>query len=114
MFGREIRSQRLVATRYEPPYLVSFKAVVPVIGDLIGGFTLESVDGGTRLSRWAELNAGGIRGAIGSILAPLVRRSWATELSNLKRLIEAQTDSTLEPELGHSTLDQTGEALEGV
>ena len=75
MFGREIRSQRLVATRYEPPYLVSFKAVVPVIGDLIGGFTLESVDGGTRLSRWAELNAGGIRGAIGSILAPIVRRA---------------------------------------
>ena len=101
MFGREIKSQRLVATRYEPPHLVSFTAVVPFIGDLIGGFTLESVDGGTRLSRWGELNAGGLKGAIGSALAPVVRRSWSTELSNIKRLIEARTDSTPAPELGH-------------
>ena len=90
IFGREIKSQRLVATRYEPPNLISFTAAVPVIGDLIGGFTLESVDGGTRLSRWAELNVGGLRGAIGSILAPIVRRENGTELSNLKRLIEAR------------------------
>jgi uncharacterized protein YndB with AHSA1/START domain len=27
MFGREIKSQRLVATHYEPPQLVSFTAV---------------------------------------------------------------------------------------
>ena len=114
MFRREVKSQRLVATRYEPPNLVSFTAVVPVIGDLIGGFTLENVDGGTRLSRWGELNAGGLRGAIGSILAPIVRRSWGTELSNIKRLIEVQTDSTLEPELGHRAQDQTPEALERV
>jgi len=90
MFGREIKSQRLVATRYEPPDLVSFTAAVPVLGDLTGGFTLESVGGETRLSRWTELNAGGLRGAIGSILAPIVRRSQGTELSNLKRLIEAR------------------------
>ena len=101
MFGREIKSQRLVATRYEPPHLVSFTAVVPFIGDLIGGFTLESVDGGTRLSRWGELNAGGLKGAIGSALAPVVRRSWGTELSNIKRLIEARTDSTPAPAPGH-------------
>lgn len=91
MFGREIRSQRLVATRYEPPHRVSFTAVVPLIGDLIGGFTLESVGGETRLSRWTELNAGGLRGAFGSLLAPMVRRSHGTELSTLKRLIEART-----------------------
>lgn len=99
MFGREIRSQRLVATRYEPPHLVSFRAVVPVLGDLIGGFTLESVGGETRFSRWTELNAGGLRGAIGSILAPIVRRSQGTELSNIKRLIEERTDSTLPQEV---------------
>jgi uncharacterized protein YndB with AHSA1/START domain len=89
VFGREIRSQRLVATRYEPPHLVAFTAVVPIIGDLIGGFTLESVDDGTRLSRWGELHSSGLKGAIGSALAPVVRRSWGTELSNIKRLIEA-------------------------
>jgi hypothetical protein len=97
MFGREIKSQRLVATRYEPPHLVSFTAVVPGIGDLIGGFTIESVDGQTRLSRWTELKAGGLRGAIVSILAPIVRRSQGTELANLKRLIEARPDGSQPP-----------------
>lgn len=91
MFGREIKSQRLVATRYEPPRLVSFTAAVPVLGDLIGGFTFESVGGETRLSRWTEMKAGGLGGMIGSILAPFVRRSWGTELSNIKRLIEARS-----------------------
>ena len=43
MLGREIKSQRLVATRYEPPNLVSFTAVVPILGELIGGL-FESPD----------------------------------------------------------------------
>jgi len=94
VWGREIRSQRLVATRYEPPHLVSFTGSVPGLGDLSGGFTIESVAGKTRLSRWTELNAGGLRGAVGSMLAPLVRRLQGVELSNLKRLIEASPDST--------------------
>jgi hypothetical protein len=90
MFGREIKSQTLVATRYEPPQLVSFMAEVVLLGHLVGGFTFENVDGRTRLSRWTELEAGGARGMLGSLLAPVVRRSQATELANLKRLIEAR------------------------
>jgi hypothetical protein len=104
----------LVATHYEPPNLVSFTAVIPFLGDLIGGFTLAGVDGETRFSRWAELSQGGLRGSIGSFLAPVVRRSWGTELSNIKRLVEAQTNSTLESDLGHPMLDQTAEVLEHV
>jgi hypothetical protein len=110
MFGREIKSQRLVATRYEPPNLVSFTAAVPIIGDLIGGFTIEGVDGETRLSRWTELNAGGLRGAIGSLLAPVVRRSQGTELSNLKRLIEAGPDSSQAPTPSRRSDDQIADA----
>ena len=110
MFGREIKSQRLVATRYEPPHLVSFTAAVPVLGDLIGGFTIESVGTETRLSRWTELNAGGLRGAIGSILVPIVRRSQATELSNLKRLIEGRPDSSLPSTAVGRTEDQIADA----
>jgi uncharacterized protein YndB with AHSA1/START domain len=90
MFGREIKSQTLVATRYEPPQLVSFTAEVVLLGHLVGGFTFEDVDGRTRLSRWTELEAGGARGMLGSLLAPVVRRSQTTELANLKRLIEAR------------------------
>ena len=88
MFGREIRSQRLVTTHYEPPQLVSFTAVVPLIGHLVGGFTFESIDGGTRISRWTELEATGARGMLGGLLAPIVRRAQSTELADLKRLIE--------------------------
>jgi uncharacterized protein YndB with AHSA1/START domain len=65
LFGREIRSQRLVTTHYEPPQLVSFTAEVPLIGHLVGGFTFESIGGGTRLSRWTELEAAGRAGCSG-------------------------------------------------
>jgi uncharacterized protein YndB with AHSA1/START domain len=88
IFGREITSQRLVTTHYEPLRLVSFTAVVPLIGHLIGGFTFETVDDGTRLSRWTEMEATGARGMLGALLGPVVRRAQGTELANLKRLIE--------------------------
>jgi hypothetical protein len=58
MFGREIKSQTLVATRYVPPQLISFTAAVPLIGHVIGGFTFESVGSDTRLSRWTEMERG--------------------------------------------------------
>lgn len=108
MFGREIKSQRLVATQFEPPHLVSFTAELPVIGHLIGGFTLEGMGGETRLSRWTEINVG----VLGSGLAPIVRRGQGTELSNLKRLIEARPDSTLPSTAVHRTRDQIAEPTE--
>jgi uncharacterized protein YndB with AHSA1/START domain len=90
MFGREIKSQTLVVTHYDPPHLVSFTADVTVLGHVIGGFTFESVAGETRLSRWTELKRGGAMGLLGRILAPVLRRAQGTELANLKRLIEAR------------------------
>jgi len=36
----------------------------------------------------------------GSFLAPIVRRENGTELSNIKRLVEARTHATLAPEVG--------------
>lgn len=90
VFGREMKSQTLVATRYEPGRLIAFEAEVAVLGNLIGGFTFESVGTATRLSRWTELGSGGARGILGRLLMPIVRRSQGTELANLKRLIEAR------------------------
>jgi uncharacterized protein YndB with AHSA1/START domain len=90
MFGREIKSQRLVGTQFEPGHLISFRAAVPLLGTLTGGFTFETVGDATRLSRWTELDGGGPRGLFGAILAPVVRRSQQTELGNLKRQIEAR------------------------
>jgi uncharacterized protein YndB with AHSA1/START domain len=64
MFGREVKSQRLLATHFEPPHLVSFTARLPVVGDLIGGFTLEADGDQTRLSRWTEMSGGGFQGVL--------------------------------------------------
>jgi uncharacterized protein YndB with AHSA1/START domain len=112
MFGREIKSQRLLTTVFEPPHLVSFTAVLPIIGDLIGGFTFETAGDGTRLSRWTEMHAGGLRGVLGALLAPAVLRGQKTELSNLKRLLEARPDSMLQSTAMRRTPDQTGDAPE--
>jgi uncharacterized protein YndB with AHSA1/START domain len=90
VFGREIRSQRLVATQYEPGHLISYTAAIPLLGRVIGGYTFEGVGGKTRLSRWTEADLGRAQGLLGSLVSRLVRRTQGTELSNLKRLIEAR------------------------
>ena len=90
MFGREIKSQTLVVTHYDPGRRVSFTAEVAILGHLVGGFTFESMGTETRLSRWTQLGGGGPRELLGRLLLPLVRRSQGTELANLKRLIEAR------------------------
>jgi len=90
LFGREIKSQTLVTTHYEPGHVVSFTADVKLLGHLIGGFTFETVGSQTRLSRWTEMESGGAKRLVGTMLAPVVRKSQGTELANLKRLIEAR------------------------
>ena len=55
----------------------------------MGGFSFEDETGNTRLSRWTELEAGGLKGRLLGILAPLVQRSQVIELSNLKCLVES-------------------------
>jgi uncharacterized protein YndB with AHSA1/START domain len=89
IFGREIKSQTLVATEYEPERLISYIAVIPILGRVIGGYTFESVDGGTRMSRWTQAELGRAEGLFGPLAARLFSRAQGTELANLKRLIEA-------------------------
>ena len=90
IFGREIKSQTLVATEYEPERLISYTAVIPMLGQVVGGYTFESVDGGTRMSRWTEAELGRAEGLIGPLAARLFKGAQGTELANLRRLIEAQ------------------------
>ena len=90
MFGREIKSQTIVVTQYEPGHRISITAAVPLLGHTAGGFTFETVGDGTRLSRDGELELGRVEGLLGPILMRVLRSSWGTEMSNLKRLIEAR------------------------
>jgi uncharacterized protein YndB with AHSA1/START domain len=89
IFGREIKSQKLVATEYEPLRLISYVATIPILGRVIGGYTFDSVDGGTRMSRWTEAELGRGEGLFGPLAARLFSRAQGSELANLKRLIEA-------------------------
>ncbi|MDO8484282.1 MAG: SRPBCC family protein [Candidatus Limnocylindrales bacterium] len=91
MFGREIKSQTIVVTQYEPGQLLAYTADVPLLGHTTGGFTFESIGGSTRLSRWGELELGRAEGLFGPTLTRVLRGGWGTEMSNLKRLIEARS-----------------------
>ena len=90
IFGRDIKSQTIVVTKYEPLHLISITAAVPLLGQAEGGFSFESDGGGTRLSRVGELDLGRAGGLLGPLLARVLRSGWGTEMSNLKRLIEAR------------------------
>ena len=89
VFGRQVKSQAMVATSVEHNRLVSFTSDIPVLGRILGGFTFEPVGTSTRLSRWSDLKGGGFRGVLLGLLVPVVRRAQRTEMANLKRLIEA-------------------------
>ena len=70
--------------------LTTASADVKLLGRIVGGFTFESVDKGTRLSRWTEADLGRGERLLAPLLVRVVRRFQRTELANLKRLIEAQ------------------------
>jgi uncharacterized protein YndB with AHSA1/START domain len=90
IFGREIKSQTLVATAYEPGRRISYTAAIPLLGQVIGGYTFERVDDGTRLTRWTEAELGRAEGLLGPLFARSLNSTQGTELANLKRLIEAR------------------------
>jgi len=93
LFGREVKSQALVATAIERNSAISFTSDIPILGRIVGGFKFESIGASTRLSRWSVMSPGGFRGALGALIVPLVRRTQRTEMANLKRLIEAREGS---------------------
>ncbi len=89
MLGREIKSQTLVVTQFEPGRLIGIAADVKLLGHVPGAVTFENVAGRTRLSRWTEVDLGRAERLLGPLLARLLRSGQGTELANLKRLIEA-------------------------
>lgn len=80
MFGREIKSQSIEVTQYEPGRLISITSAIPLLGHATGGVTFESVGDDTRLSRWSELELGRANGLLGPILARVLRSSPEADL----------------------------------
>lgn len=90
VFGRQIKSQALVATTVERNHLLAYTSDLPLLGRIFGGATFETVGTSTLMSRWSESQAGGFRGALIKLLTPLLLSAQRTEMANLKRLIEAR------------------------
>jgi uncharacterized protein YndB with AHSA1/START domain len=90
IFGRELVSQRLKVVAYEPGRLMSMTTAVPHLGQVGMRFTFESVPNGTRLTRAGEVELDGVKGLLGQLFAPLLRKGWRIEMRNIKRLIEAR------------------------
>ncbi len=55
-----------------------------------GGYTFESVDGGTRLTFVVEADTSGIIKLADPLVARMFKRQQETNLANLKDLLEAQ------------------------
>ena len=88
--GREIKSQYVVVTEYEPNRLLSVETMVPLLGRFSQRLVFESVADGTQLTRSGEGEFRGVLRPLRSVAPRLIGSVWMAELTNLKRLIEAR------------------------
>lgn len=88
LLGRRMENTHEV-TEYEPSRKFGFKITSgPVPGE--GGFTFESVAGGTKVSLAFEAEPGGFFKVAEPVFARTAQRQWETNLATLKDLLEAQ------------------------
>ena len=86
--GRRIESIWEI-TEYDPNRKVSFKSIKSPI-PAKGGYTYESVEGGTKVIVVGKVEPGGFFKLAKPIIALEGKREWQTSLANLKDLLEAQ------------------------
>lgn len=91
IFGREIKSQRIIVTGFEPPNRLSIEAHVPLLGRATNNLEFRSMGVGTSLSREGDLSLGRAEPVLGPMLARLISSQWNAELANVKRLVEGPT-----------------------
>lgn len=88
LLGRRMDNGHKI-TEYEPNRRYSIKVTSgPVSGDM--ETTFESVDGETKVTMVAEIEAGGFFRVAEPLLARAGQRQYATNLANLKDLLEAE------------------------
>lgn len=86
--GRRIKSTDEV-TEYEPNKKFSFKSTSGPF-PVEGGYTFESVEGGTRVTVTGQGETGGFFKLADPIVARMVKRQVEADSANLKELLEAQ------------------------
>ena len=85
--GRRIESIWEI-TEYDPNRKLSSKSIKSPI-PATGGYTYESVEGGTKVTVVGEVEPGGFFKLAKPIIAREGKREWETSLGNLKDLLEA-------------------------
>jgi uncharacterized protein YndB with AHSA1/START domain len=93
LFGRDVKSQSLRVVRYQPIHEVVFEGSVPLLGHPNMRLLFEPTAAGTRLTRIAELDVRGPLRLLQPVLARLLSSVFETEMTSIKRLIEARAQS---------------------
>ena len=92
MMGRQMEMTAEVA-EYEPNRKIKYKGTSGPMSTE-SSFTLEPVEGGTRVSFVGEAETGGVFkrlfGIADAIMVRMGQRSWETDLANLKDILEAE------------------------
>ncbi len=88
VLGRDIKSQSLRVTAYEPERAVSFVAKIPILRTAEVRLVFEPIAGGTRLTRTSEVEPGPVLRLLLPLLLPLLKSVQNTEMANIKRRIE--------------------------
>lgn len=85
--GRRIE-QTVQVAEYEPNKKMAIKTAGPIPSE--GGYTFESVAGGTRVTLTGQTETGGFFKLADPILARMAKRQLEADLANLKELLEVQ------------------------
>jgi uncharacterized protein YndB with AHSA1/START domain len=89
LLGRRIEATNEI-TGYEPNRKLVNKVTSGPVSGAEGGYTFESVDGGTRLTFVVEADTSGIFKLADPLVSRMFKRQQETNLANLKDLLEAQ------------------------
>ncbi len=78
-------------TAYEPNARYAFKTISGPI-KVRTAFTFDSIEGGTKVTESIDAEFGGFFGLADPLVARMLGRQFATNLGNLKDLLEARTE----------------------
>jgi hypothetical protein len=91
ILGREIKSQSLRVTGYEPEHAIFLVSQIPILGRADVRLAFERIEVGTRLTRTSAIEPGRLFRFVLPALRPLLRSDQNTEMANIKRQVEAGT-----------------------
>ena len=131
VLGRDITSQRLRVTTYEPGHAISLVGEIPILRRAEMPLVFEPIEGGTRVTRTSELEPGPVLRFLLPVLLPMLTSVQNTEMAQyqarggISALIRRRAGSKAEgaarpsvlfPPLGHVGIigAEPGAALGGL